>query len=87
VNDLFAIFVILFLLVTYCICIERRIWSFSRFRPNFPVSSVADQLAFDSESEAMEFLTENKITVLDNLTIDCKDSLQAIADLKIENTL
>ena len=59
----------------------------SRFRPNFPVSAVADQLAFDSESEAMEFLTENKITVLDNLTIDCKDSLQAIADLKIENSL
>ena len=28
----------------------------SRFRPTFPVSAITSQLAFDSESEALEFL-------------------------------
>jgi len=48
---------------------------------------VTSQLAFDSETETMEFLHENNITVLDNLTIDCKDSLGAIQNMKIEHTL
>jgi len=47
---------------------------------------VTDQLAFDSEKEAMEFLNENKL-VIKNGEIDCKDSLEAINAMKIEHNL
>ena len=63
----------------------RDAYFYSRFRPTYPVSAVADQLAFDSDSEALEFLTENKITVSDSMDIDCKDSLEAIANLNISD--
>ena len=58
---------------------------FSRFRPTFPVSAVTTQLAFDNERDALEFLTEAKITVNDKMEIDCKDSLEAIAALNIND--
>jgi len=55
------------------------------FRPTFPVSAVTTQLAFDNERDALEFLTEAKITVNDKMEIDCKDSLEAIAALNIND--
>ena len=49
------------------------------------MSAVTTQLAFDNERDALEFLTEAKITVNDKMEIDCKDSLEAIAALNIND--
>jgi len=56
------------------------------FRPTFPVTAVTNQLAFDTESEALQFLNENKLSIKDK-AIDCKDSLDAISNMKIEHSL
>ena len=37
---------------------DHGITNISRFRPTFPVSAITSQLAFDSESEALEFLPQ-----------------------------
>lgn len=48
---------------------------------------MATQLAFENDSEALEFLKENSITIVEDNMIDCKNSLEAISNMKIEHTL
>ena len=45
---------------------------------------MANQLAFDTEEEALQFLNENKLTIKDG-AVDCKESLDAVGNMKIEH--
>merc|ERR1719223_483102 len=51
------------------------------FRPSFPVSDIAEQLAFDDEKEALQFLTENKLTIKDG-DVDCKESVDVVPSIR-----
>ena len=67
-------------------CRTRYDFYWNSFRPTFAVSSATEQLAFDTDSETLQFLKENNITVTEG-KIDCKGSLEAISNMKTEHSL